>query len=62
MSPIVQSRIALTLGYMLYGLGVTAGMVYALRQNVILSGLNPTFVAPFTILIGAGTMAIDYFD
>jgi FtsH-binding integral membrane protein len=60
MSPLVQTRVATTLGWFGYGLGATAATVYAVRNNYRLAMLSPWVILPASILMAIGTYATDY--
>jgi hypothetical protein len=60
MSPIVQNRVATTLGYFGYGLGFTGAVVAALRNSARAASVHPLLILP--VLLGAafGTYCLDY--
>ena len=60
MSPIVQSRVANTLGFFSYGLGATAGIVYSLRNSMRLANISPWLILPVSICMAMGTFYTDY--
>ena len=60
MHPVVQQRIAKTLGYFSYGIFATAGTVYTLRNSMIWASI-PWYVGlAASIGMMYGTLAIDY--
>lgn len=60
MSPLVQSRVSSTLGWLGYGLGATASIVYAQRNNWRLASLSPWIILPASILTAIATYSVDY--
>lgn len=60
MSPIVQQRVSQTLGWFGYGLGATASIVYAIRNNMRLAMISPWLILPASIAMALGTYMTDY--
>jgi hypothetical protein len=60
MSPLVQQRVASTLGWFGYGLSATAAMVYAARNSYRLANVSPWLILPASILFALGTYSADY--
>lgn len=60
MSPLVKNRVANTLGWFGYGLGATASIVYACRNNMRIANTSPWLIFPGLIGFGIGTHRVDY--
>lgn len=56
----VQSRVATTLGWFGYGIGATASIVYAVRNNMRLATISPWLILPASIVCALGTYVTDY--
>merc|ERR1712039_665455 len=60
MHPVVQQRIAKTLGYFSYGIFATAGTVYTLRNSMIWASVPWYVMLAASIGMMYGTLAVDY--
>ena len=60
MSPVVQQRVAKTLGYFGYGLGMTGAIVFALRNSYRAAAMNPWLLIGGSIASIVGTHMVDY--
>ena len=60
MSPVVQQRVAKTLGYFGYGIGATGGIVFALRNSARAAAMNPWLLLAGSIASICATHVVDY--